>query len=177
MALGALVRENAPLFAADGGAIACYRRFADVLMANNDLTRIEALRDRAEAERQTGLRFDRAAYTADLAETVQELSAALPALTKGDDGPFRQTKAYDSAQAYLALRGVRRTRQRGSLCSLRLTRPFSASWPSGSTRRREPERPGTVIDSTAPSRGEAIIHASSPAGQLRFSGSSYRAGR
>ena len=103
MALAALVRENAPLFAPDGGAVACYRRLADVLTANNDLTRIEALRDRAEAERQTGLRFDQAAYTADLAETVQELSGALPALTKGDDGPFRQTKAYDSAQAYLAL--------------------------------------------------------------------------
>jgi hypothetical protein len=103
VALGALVRDNAPFFAADGGAIACYRRFAAVLVANNDLTEIEALRDRAEAERQTGLRFDRAAYTADLAETVQELSDALPAFAKGDDGPFRETKAYASAQAYLAL--------------------------------------------------------------------------
>lgn len=102
-ALAALVRDNAPFFAADGGATACYRRFAAVLVANNDLTQSEALRDRAEAERQTGLRFDRAAYTADLAQTVQELSDALPALAKGDDGPFRGTKAYESAQAYLAL--------------------------------------------------------------------------
>jgi hypothetical protein len=103
VALGALIRANAPFFAADGGAIACYRRFAAVLAAGNDLTQIEALRDRAEAERETGLRFDQAAYAADLAETVRELAVALPALAKGDDGPFRGTKAYDSAQAYLAL--------------------------------------------------------------------------
>jgi hypothetical protein len=73
------------------------------VLATSDLTQIEALRDRAEAERQTGLRFDLAAYVADLAETVQELSDALPALAKRDDGPFRATSAYDSAQAYLAL--------------------------------------------------------------------------
>jgi hypothetical protein len=102
VALEALVRDNAPFFAVGGGAIACYRRFAAVL-ANDDLTRIEALRDRAEAERQTGLRFDGVAYTTDLAETVQQLSDALPALAKGDDAPFRATNAYDSAQAYLAL--------------------------------------------------------------------------
>jgi hypothetical protein len=102
VALDGLIRDNAPFFGVDGGAIACYRRFAAVL-ANNDLTQIEALGDRAEAERQTGLRFDRAAYAADLADTVQELADALPALAKGNDGQFRGTKAYDSAQVYLAL--------------------------------------------------------------------------
>jgi hypothetical protein len=101
--LSPFVRNNAALFAEDGDAIECYRRLAAALVANNDLNQVDALRERAEAERQSGLRFDRAAYTTDLAETVRELSDALPALANADDAPYRGTKAYDSAHAYLTL--------------------------------------------------------------------------
>jgi hypothetical protein len=103
MTLATFVRDNAPFFAESGDAVECYRRLAAALVANNDLGQVDALRDRAEAERETGLRFDRAAYASDLAETLQELSGALPALARADDGRYRGTKAYDSAQAYSTL--------------------------------------------------------------------------
>jgi hypothetical protein len=102
-ALGALVRDNATVFAQDGDGIACYRLLATALASNTNLSGLEALRDRAEAERQTGLEFDRAAYTSDLAGTVRELADALPALAREDDGPYRTTRAYESAQAYSTL--------------------------------------------------------------------------
>jgi hypothetical protein len=98
--LGIFVRDNAILFAKDGDAIACYRVLAAALASNTHLTQLEALRDRAEAEREIGLEFDRAAYTADLAETLRELADALPALANRDDAPYRATKAFESAQAY-----------------------------------------------------------------------------
>ena len=101
--LGILARDNAALFAADGDAISCYRALAAALASNANLTQLEALRDRAEAERQTGLDFNRSAYATDLADTLQELAGSLPALANTDDGPYRATKAYESAQAYSTL--------------------------------------------------------------------------
>jgi hypothetical protein len=102
-ALGMLVRDNATLFAQNGDAVECYRVLAAALASNTNLSQLDALRDRAEAERETGLEFDRAAYTFDLAETLRELADALPALAKADDGPYRATKAYESARAYSTL--------------------------------------------------------------------------
>lgn len=106
--LGMFVRENATVFAQSGDAIACYRVLATALVSNTNLTQLEALRDRAETERQTGLEFDRSAYTADLAATLRELADALPALANADDGPYRATRAHESAQAYSTL--LQRTR-------------------------------------------------------------------
>jgi hypothetical protein len=101
--LGMLVRGNATFFAQNGDAVECYRVLAAALASNTNLSQLDALRDRAEAERETGLEFDRDAYTDDLAETLRELADALPALAKGDDGPYRSTKAYESASAYSTL--------------------------------------------------------------------------
>ena len=106
--LGMFVRENAILFAQGGDAIACYRLLATALASNTNLTQLDALRDRAEAERQTGLEFDRSAYTTDLAVTLRELAGALPALADADEAPYRATRAYESAQAYSTL--LQRTR-------------------------------------------------------------------
>ena len=101
--LGTFVRDNATLFAPDGNAIGCYRVLAAALASNANLTELDALRDRAEAERETGLEFDRSAYTTDLADTLRELTDALPAAAKGDDGPYQGTRAYESAKAYSTL--------------------------------------------------------------------------
>jgi hypothetical protein len=101
--LGIFARDNAASFAEDGDATACYRLLAEALASNANLTQLQALRDRAEAERQTGLDFDRSAYTTDLADTLQELADSLPALANADDGPYRATKAYESARAYSTL--------------------------------------------------------------------------
>jgi hypothetical protein len=101
--LRTFARDNATSLAADGDAVACYRLLAAALASNTNLSQLDALRDRAEAERQTGLEFDRAAYTTDLGGTLRELADSLPALAKGDDGPYRATRAYESAQAYSAL--------------------------------------------------------------------------
>jgi hypothetical protein len=107
-ALGMFVRDNATVFAQDGAGIACYRLLATTLASNTNLSQLEALDDRAEAERQTGLEFDRSAYTSDLAGTLRELADTLPALATGDDGPYRATRAHESAQAYRTL--LQRTR-------------------------------------------------------------------
>ena len=101
--LGAFARDNATLFAEDGDAVTCSRLLAAALASNTHLEQLDALRDRAEAEREIGLEFDRLSYTTDLAETTQELADALPGLANGDDGPYRATKAYESAQAYSTL--------------------------------------------------------------------------
>jgi hypothetical protein len=101
--LGVFVRDNDSLFAQNGDAIACYRLLAAALASNTNLTQLEALRDRAEAERQTGLEFDRSAYTIDLSGTLRELAASLPALVNADDAPYRATRAYESAHAYSTL--------------------------------------------------------------------------
>ena len=101
--LGIFARDNAALFAADGDANRCYRALAAALASNANLTQLDALRDRAEAERQTGLDFDRSAYTSDLADTLEELAGSLPALANTDDGPYRATRAYESAHAYSTL--------------------------------------------------------------------------
>jgi hypothetical protein len=102
-AFATFVRDNRALFAQNGDAIACYRLLAAALTSNTNLSQLEALRDRAEAERETGLEFDRSAYTTDLAGTLRELADALPAVTNADDGPYRATRAYESAQAYSTL--------------------------------------------------------------------------
>ena len=107
-ALGMFVRDNATVFAQEGDAITCYGLLATALASNTNLSQLDALRERAEAERQTGLEFDRSAYTTDLAGTLRELADTLPALAKGDDGSYRATRAYESAQAYSTL--LQRTR-------------------------------------------------------------------
>ena len=102
-ALGIFARENAALFTGESDAIKCHRLLAAALASNTNLTQLDALRERAEAERETGLDFNRSAYTTDLADTLQELAASLPALANGDDGPYRATRAYESAQARTTL--------------------------------------------------------------------------
>jgi hypothetical protein len=111
--LGTFVRANAKLFAAGGDAIACYGLLAAALASNANLTGIEALRARAEAERETGLEFNRSAYTTDLAGTLRELADSLPALATADDGPYRATRTYESAQAYSTLRQRTRAASEG----------------------------------------------------------------
>jgi hypothetical protein len=101
--LGAFVQDNAASFAIGGDAVKCSALLSAALAANRELSQLDAIRDRAEAERDTGLDFNRAAYTADLAETLRELTGALPPLAGGDDGPYRGTKAYESAEAYSTL--------------------------------------------------------------------------
>ena len=101
--LATFVRDNGALFAQNGDAIECYRLLAAALASNTDLAQLEALRDRAEAERETGLEFDRSAYTTDLAGTLRELADALPAVTNGNDRPYQATRAYESATAYSTL--------------------------------------------------------------------------
>ena len=102
-ALAMFVRDRATVFAREGDTIACYRVLATALASNTNLSQLDALRERAETERETGLEFDRSAYTADLAGTLRELADVLPALAQGDDGPYRTTRAYESAQAYRTL--------------------------------------------------------------------------
>jgi hypothetical protein len=107
------VRDNATVFAQDGEGIVCYRLLATTLASNTNLSQLESLRGRAEAERQTGLEFDRSAYTADLAGTLRELAEALPALARGDQGPYRATRTYESAQAYATLQQRTRAASEG----------------------------------------------------------------
>ena len=102
-ALATFVRDSGALFAQNGDAVACYRLLAAALASNTNLSQLAALRDRAEAERETGLEFDRSAYTTDLAGTLRELADALPAVTSGNAGPYQATRAYESAQAYSTL--------------------------------------------------------------------------
>jgi len=105
--LRVFVQDHAASFAADGDASECYAALAAALGANRELSLVDAMSDRADAERETGLDFNRAAYAADLAETLRELAESLPSLARADDGPYTKTKAYESALAYSTL--VRRT--------------------------------------------------------------------
>jgi hypothetical protein len=101
--LRTFVQANPTLFSADGDAVQCCALLAAALAANTELSQLDAIGERAEAERETGLDFDRAAYTSDLAETLRELTGALSALARADDGPYSKTRAHESAQAYSAL--------------------------------------------------------------------------